>query len=230
MPGNRILSEAQHRQIVEAMKLKQRVTLWESGSDAAKFLAALDALQAAPAQEPTPRVTKAMLGGLAASLDEIEAVSHRIKEMRDKYGLSDDAQEPTEAQPGDAFCDANCTWRDHAPGCVRAEAPRSEAAELVGEIVLFGGDLKEVAWRQGKMPAPGTKLYAHPPSSEAPQAPVAQEWLERGMELAGDLAMAVFEERDDAAQIRETLRAHLSLRPAPVAQAATPAEPEDIRL
>ena len=32
--------------------------------------------------------------------------------------------------------------------------------EPVGEIVLFGGDLKEVSWRNGRMPAAGVKLYA----------------------------------------------------------------------
>lgn len=32
----------------------------------------------------------------------------------------------------------------------------------VGEVVLFGGDLKEVSWAGGEMPAPGTKLYRHP--------------------------------------------------------------------
>jgi hypothetical protein len=37
------------------------------------------------------------------------------------------------------------------------EAP---AVQPVAEIVLFGGDLKEVSWRNGKMPEPGTKLYA----------------------------------------------------------------------
>lgn len=35
----------------------------------------------------------------------------------------------------------------------------------VGEIVLFGGDLKEVSWAKGRMPPPGTKLYAAPPPS-----------------------------------------------------------------
>jgi len=48
-----------------------------------------------------------------------------------------------------------------------AQAP-AQAAEPVGEVVLFGGDrgLKEVSWKNGKMPAPGTKLYAAPHPSE----------------------------------------------------------------
>ncbi|WP_233343682.1 hypothetical protein [Burkholderia cepacia] len=32
--------------------------------------------------------------------------------------------------------------------------------EPVGEIVVFGQELKEVSWRAGKMPEFGTKLYA----------------------------------------------------------------------
>lgn len=55
-----------------------------------------------------------------------------------------------------------------------------EAAEAVGEIVLFGG-YKEVSWSKGKLPAPGTKLYAQPPAavhgqSASTEAPAG--WLE----------------------------------------------------
>ncbi|WP_187617487.1 hypothetical protein [Paraburkholderia sp. UCT2] len=50
----------------------------------------------------------------------------------------------------------------------RAASTQATAAdELVGEVVLFGGDLKAVLWRNGKMPAPGTKLYATPPQDGA---------------------------------------------------------------
>lgn len=38
--------------------------------------------------------------------------------------------------------------------------PVSPQGVPAGEIVLFGGDLKEVSWTGGKMPLPGTKLYA----------------------------------------------------------------------
>lgn len=39
-----------------------------------------------------------------------------------------------------------------------------QAGEVVGEVILFGGDadLKEVSWRGGKLPPVGTKLYAQP--------------------------------------------------------------------
>jgi hypothetical protein len=30
---------------------------------------------------------------------------------------------------------------------------------------MFGGQLKEVSWRNGKLPPVGTKLYAQPPAS-----------------------------------------------------------------
>jgi len=45
-----------------------------------------------------------------------------------------------------------------------ATRPQStnEGAEAVGEVVLFGVDLKEIAWPKGKLPPVGTKLYAHP--------------------------------------------------------------------
>ncbi|MDR5802172.1 hypothetical protein [Caballeronia sp. LZ001] len=43
----------------------------------------------------------------------------------------------------------------------------SDKQEAVGEVLLIGkdADLKEVAWRKGKMPPVGTKLYAHPIAS-----------------------------------------------------------------
>jgi Restriction alleviation protein Lar len=53
------------------------------------------------------------------------------------------------------------------------------AAEPVAEIVLFGTDLKEVSWRKGKMPPPGTKLYDAPVPQAAAQAPVQQETEKR---------------------------------------------------
>jgi hypothetical protein len=42
-----------------------------------------------------------------------------------------------------------------------------QASEAVGKVVLFGEDLKEVSWAGGKMPPPGTKLYAAPQAREA---------------------------------------------------------------
>lgn len=45
---------------------------------------------------------------------------------------------------------------------LRAQPQAREDAQPVAEIVLFGGDLKEVAWAKGKMPPVGAKLYTHP--------------------------------------------------------------------
>lgn len=50
---------------------------------------------------------------------------------------------------------------------IRDLASAPVAGEEVGKVVLFGGELKEVSWRRGKMPPPGTTLFAAPPASEA---------------------------------------------------------------
>ena len=47
-----------------------------------------------------------------------------------------------------------------------APHPVSGEQKPVGEIVIFGSDLKEVSWSRGKMPEPGTKLYAAPPAAQ----------------------------------------------------------------
>jgi hypothetical protein len=55
-----------------------------------------------------------------------------------------------------------------------AESPApiasAEEAVPVAEIVLFGGDVKEVAWTKGKMPEVGTKLYTHPAAEQPSRA------------------------------------------------------------
>lgn len=63
-----------------------------------------------------------------------------------------------------------------------AEAPDAPAApvsaEPVGKVVLCGGDpdLKEVAWRKGKMPAAGVELFAAPVAAQAqPESAELQE-------------------------------------------------------
>jgi hypothetical protein len=51
-------------------------------------------------------------------------------------------------------------------GRVQLSQPRKGIADSawVGEVVIFGRECKEVSWRKGKMPEPGTQLYAAPPS------------------------------------------------------------------
>jgi hypothetical protein len=51
--------------------------------------------------------------------------------------------------------------------------------EPVGEVILFGGDsdLKEVAWRKGKLPDVGTKLYATPPATTGASTVLTDERL-----------------------------------------------------
>jgi hypothetical protein len=89
----------------------------------------------------------------------------------------------------------------------------THAAEPVGEIVLFGGDLKEVSWRKGKMPAPGTKLYAHPPAGvDVPRAPSGTEAMR--------LALAALEKSVDNFQANVQHRAAIvALRAALAADA-----------
>lgn len=59
-------------------------------------------------------------------------------------------------------------WDAELIGALLAAAPYPVSGEQkpVGEIVIFGSDLKEVSWPGGKMPAPGTKLYAAPPAAQ----------------------------------------------------------------
>lgn len=47
------------------------------------------------------------------------------------------------------------------------EAMALSAEEPVGEVVLFGGSLKEVAWIKGKLPPVGAKLYCRPQTAAA---------------------------------------------------------------
>lgn len=58
-------------------------------------------------------------------------------------------------------------WAKCMDECRRAvsQASAPVAGEAVGKVVLFGGDVKEVSWTGGKMPPPGTTLYAAPQAS-----------------------------------------------------------------
>ncbi|MBN3848184.1 hypothetical protein G3N58_15285 [Paraburkholderia sp. Ac-20342] len=92
--------------------------------------------------------------------------------------------------------------------------------EPVGEIVLFGVELKEVSWREGKMPAPGTKLYAAPLPRVAETVPLAGE---QRSDLEWALKLAEREALDsDEAIVR--LRALLASPAADSQAAATVAE------
>lgn len=68
---------------------------------------------------------------------------------------------------GDHYMEPYTEWVWEAWQARAALASAPVAGEAVGEIVLFGGELKEVSWREGKMPPQGTKLYAAPQASEA---------------------------------------------------------------
>lgn len=65
-----------------------------------------------------------------------------------------------DAKPAEVTGDDVLRWMDeHA-------AAQAQGSPL-GEIVEFGTGLKEVSWREGKMPALGTKLYAEQPAPVA---------------------------------------------------------------
>lgn len=66
-----------------------------------------------------------------------------------------------------------------ACAALRTKIEAIEQQEPVAEIVSFGGpDLKDVAWKKGKMPALGSKLYALPGAQPAPSVPEGFAWPE----------------------------------------------------
>ncbi|WP_088141905.1 hypothetical protein [Achromobacter xylosoxidans] len=83
----------------------------------------------------------------------------------------------TEAMPALPFNREKWESTPHYAGIASAPV----AGEPVGKVVLFGGDLKEVSWTAGKMPPPGTTLYAAPQASEAVRDP--------GMTALGSVAL-----------------------------------------
>lgn len=50
---------------------------------------------------------------------------------------------------------------------LRAQIEEMKNQEAVGQAVLFGEDLKEIAWKKGKMPPVGAKLYLAPGAQPA---------------------------------------------------------------
>jgi hypothetical protein len=90
---------------------------------------------------------------------------------------------PVAEQPSkqDKFCDANCTWRDHAPGCERAESVAAPA-QAIPDVLFDGHAVYQALDDQAKkritpigvsdvLDAVARLLRAAPPS---PQAPAAQ--------------------------------------------------------
>ena len=51
---------------------------------------------------------------------------------------------------------------------------QQEPVGEIGKIVMFGGDLKEVSWKNGKMPPAGSILYTRPQARE-PEQPAQQQ-------------------------------------------------------
>ena len=82
----------------------------------------------------------------------------------------------------DDFHALNCgVWGSNHSCTCHCAAPHNQIASVsetvpVAEIVLFGGDVKEVAWTQGKMPEVGTKLYTRPAAAQPSRAEVLETW------------------------------------------------------
>lgn len=53
-------------------------------------------------------------------------------------------------------------------GRVTEEPAQQEPVGEIGKIVMFGGQIKEVAWKNGKMPPAGSVLYTSPPPQRKP--------------------------------------------------------------
>lgn len=51
-----------------------------------------------------------------------EALRAQMRQLVEHHGKAIAAAlaQPTSSDPAEDFCDGHCTWRDHAPGCVRA--------------------------------------------------------------------------------------------------------------
>ena len=56
----------------------------------------------------------------------------------------------------------------------QAQPAQQEPVGEIGKIVMFGGDLKEVSWKNGKMPPAGSILYTRPQARE-PEQPAQQQ-------------------------------------------------------
>ena len=87
-------------------------------------------------------------GGAAFATYKTDDEGMRWHSVHCKTGCDGNGKHGTEK-------DAIAAWNARA---ALASAP--VAGEAVGKVVLFGGDLKEVSWTAGKMPPPGTTLYA----------------------------------------------------------------------
>lgn len=101
----------------------------------------------------------------------VEGMAYGLEVLGDDYTGYDGVQGKLK------HCQMIAAWANAAP----------VSAEPVGEIVLFGGnsDLKEVSWRKGKMPPPGTKLYTAPVADPVSAEPTDDEIIDMAVEPLG---------------------------------------------
>ena len=153
-----------------------------------KLQAALEAWQAALASNKAAAVAvdfpyQRTFDAIAAAT-KIEAghIAISVRAFAEAYNAKSpapiaSAEEVSPVQLDD-FHALNCgVWGSNHSCTCHCAAPHNQIASVsetvpVAEIVLFGGDVKEVAWTQGKMPEVGTKLYTHPAAAQPSRAEV----------------------------------------------------------
>lgn len=130
----------------------------------AAFLA-YEAAKPVPASGGVEAV-RLVLEDIKASAHSVGWVKHRAAQAL--LALASSTPAEAEAGTGEVVRDATSI----------AERLRA-SSDPVGEIVLFGEGLKEVSWHKGRMPLPGTKLYALPAEAEAASSPATMEGVSR---------------------------------------------------
>ena len=119
----------------------------------------------------------------AALVDDMNLLRNNNTALRSKIEAAENDAAHQKALAASALRVAE-GW-ERKCGELRAKVAEIGQQELVAEIVSFGcHDLKEVAWKKGKMPALGSKLYAIPGAHPAPSVP--DGWKE-GVEAAARL-------------------------------------------
>mgnify|MGYP001766632844 CR=1 FL=1 len=149
--------------------------------------ALLDRLEAAERERDALRIElNEIRYGVAVAHDTIKALRAKIETAENdaahQKALAESALRVAEGWEGK--CGELRAALQHEVDCVEAAKAKIASMEKqvpVAEIVSFGcHDLKEVAWKKGKMPALGSKLYALPGAQPAHSAPSEEAAAEMG--------------------------------------------------
>ncbi len=181
--------------VADAVRLDfvaSRCTIWDGEKQVMATREAIDAAMAGVASAPVSEERAPCLNIAAAARELAECLGGSWGDMQERERE---------------------TMREFAKSVARAAmASAPVAGEAVGKVVLFGGDLKEVSWTGGKMPPPGTTLYAAPTASEAPIIEeIARQWDGCAYDAPGgpiDIGEAIrtTAKRNSVAQASEAVR------------------------